>query len=84
MEVPETLKSGLKINDELKSLSFTLKVILVVWGDIYGLLRRLTSGKTVPVIVGVLQFITGNFFGIMWLIDLIIVITKKEVTVLAD
>ncbi|MBD5435254.1 MAG: hypothetical protein HDR36_07590 [Treponema sp.] len=83
MEVSEGLKNGMKVGEELKSLSFVLKVILVVWGDVYGIVRRVTSGKTVPVIVGVVQFLTGNLFGLIWLVDLIMMITKKEIP-LAD
>ena len=83
MEVSEGLKNGLKVGEELKSLSFVLKVILVVWGDVYGIVRRVTSGKTVPVIIGVVQFLTGNLFGLIWLVDLIMMITKKEIP-LAD
>ena len=83
MEVSEGLKNGMKVGEELKSLSFVLKVILVVWGDVYGIVRRVTSGKTVPVIVGVVQVLTGNLFGLIWLVDLIMMITKKEIP-LAD
>ncbi|MBD5434744.1 MAG: hypothetical protein HDR35_10710 [Treponema sp.] len=83
MEVSEGLKNGMKVGEELKSLSFVLKVILVVWGDVYGIVRRVTSGKTVPVIIGVVQFLTGNLFGLIWLVDLIMMITKKEIP-LAD
>ena len=83
MEVSEGLKNGMKVGEELKSLSFVLKVILVVWGDVYGIIRRVTSGKTVPVIVGVVQFLTGNLFGLIWLVDLIMMITSKEIP-LAD
>ena len=83
MEVSEGLKNGMKVGEELKSLSFVLKVIIVVWGDVYGIVRRVTSGKTVPVIVGVVQFLTGNLFGLIWLVDLIMMITKKEIP-LAD
>jgi hypothetical protein len=28
------------------------------------------------------MLVTGNFFGIMWVIDLVTIILKKEVTVL--
>ncbi|MDE5898884.1 MAG: hypothetical protein K2H09_06450 [Treponemataceae bacterium] len=83
MEVSEGLKSGLKVNDELNSLSFALKVVLVVYGDIYGIVRRVTSGKIVPVIIGIVQFFTGSLFGLIWLVDLIMMITKKDI-LLAD
>ena len=67
----------------LAGLPWVLKLVLVIFGDIYGILYRISKGDTAGIVVGVLQLITGNFFGIFWLIDLITVITKKEVTVLA-
>ena len=67
----------------LAGLPWILKLVLVIFGDIYGILYRISKGDTVGIVVGVLQLITGNFFGIFWLIDLITIITKKEVTFLA-
>ena len=66
----------------LQGLPWIAKLLLVIIGDIYGLLYRLTRGDVTGIVVAVLQLVTGNFFGIFWLIDLITVITKKEVTVL--
>lgn len=66
----------------IKSIDWVLKIVLVIVYDIYGIVRRITSGKTLPVIVGVLQIFTGNFFGILWLVDLITVILNKDTTVL--
>ncbi|MBP3365837.1 MAG: hypothetical protein J6K96_02455 [Treponema sp.] len=79
MEVSEGLKNGMKVGEELKSLSFALKIVLVIWGDVYGIIRRVTSGKVVPVIIAIVQFFTGNLFGLIWLVDLIMMITKKEI-----
>ena len=67
----------------LQGLPWIAKLLLVIIGDIYGILYRLTRGDVTGIVVAVLQFITGNFFGIFWVIDLITIITKKEVTVLA-
>lgn len=67
----------------VKGLDWVVKIILVILYDIYGILARVTSGKTLPVIIGIVQIFTANLFGILWLIDLITVILKKEVTVLA-
>ena len=63
-------------------MGWGLKILLVIIYDIYGIYRRLTSGKVLPIIIGLLQIFTGGFFGILWLIDLICVLFKKEVTVL--
>lgn len=67
----------------LAGLPWIAKLLLVIFYDIYGALYRISKGDTVGIVVGVLQLVTGNFFGIFWLIDLITMITKKEVTVLA-
>ena len=67
----------------LQGLPFIAKLLLVIFYDLYGALYRISRGDATGIVVGVLQIITGNFFGIFWLIDLITVITKKEVTVLA-
>lgn len=68
---------------KLQELPWIAKLLLVVFYDIYGALIRITKGDTVGIVVGILQLVTGNFFGIFWIIDLVTVITKKEVTVLA-
>ncbi|MBQ8345056.1 MAG: hypothetical protein IJY42_02185 [Clostridia bacterium] len=67
----------------LSGLPWIVKILLVVVYDIYGALYRISKGDAVGIVVGVLQLVTGNFFGIFWLIDLITVIVKKEVTILA-
>jgi hypothetical protein len=67
----------------LVGLPWALKLVLVIFYDIYGALVRISKGDTAGIVIGVLQLITGNFFGIFWIIDLVTVITKKEVTVLA-
>ena len=63
-------------------MGWGLKILLVIIYDIYGIYRRLTRGKILPIIIGLLHIFTGGFFGILWLIDLICVLVKKEVTVL--
>ena len=68
----------------LSGLDFIVKLILVIVYDVYGALYRISRGDTAGIIIGVLQIITGNFFGIMWIVDLITVILHKEVTVLAN
>lgn len=63
-------------------MGWGLKFLLVLLYDIYGIYRRLTSGKILPIIIGILQIFTVGGCGIIWLIDLICVLFKKEVTVL--
>ncbi len=72
-----------ELNKSLKGMSFIVKLLLVIFYDIYGALIRISRGDTAGIVIGVLQLITGNFFGIMWIIDLVTVIIHKEVTVLA-
>lgn len=71
------------MSKKIKGLDWIAKIILVILYDIYGIVARITSGKTLPAIVGVVQIFTLNLFGIMWLIDLITIISKKEISVLA-
>ena len=67
----------------LKDLPWIAKLLLVIIGDFYGILFRISRGDTAGIVIGILQFVTGNFFGIFWIIDLVTIITKKEVTVAA-
>lgn len=67
----------------LQGLPWIVKLLLVIFYDIYGALVRISKGDTVGIVVGILQLVTGNFFGIFWIIDVVTVILKKEVTVLA-
>ncbi|MBQ1245445.1 MAG: TM2 domain-containing protein [Clostridia bacterium] len=73
-----------ELRKTLSGLDFIVKLILVIVYDVYGALYRISRGDTAGIIIGVLQIITGNFFGIMWIVDLITVILHKEVTVLAN
>lgn len=66
----------------LTELPWIAKLLLVIFYDIYGILKRISKGDTKGIVVGIIMIVTGNIFGIMWLVDLITVITKKEVTVL--
>ena len=63
-------------------LHWIVTMLLVVFYDLYGALKRLFKGDVKGIVVGVLMLVTGNFFGIMWIIDLVTIILKKEVTVL--
>lgn len=67
----------------MKGLPWILKIILVILYDIQGILQRLLSGNVTSIIVAIIMFLTGNLFGIMWIIDLITILVKKDITVLA-
>ena len=66
----------------LTELPWIVKLLLVVFYDLYGALKRISKGDVKGIVIGVLMLVTGNFFGIMWIIDLVTIILKKEVTVL--
>ena len=43
-------------------MGWGLKFLLVLLYDIYGIYRRLTSGKILPIIIGLLQIFTGGSY----------------------
>lgn len=67
----------------LRNVSWIVKILLVVIYDIYGIAARLTSGNLLFIIIGLVQIFTANGLGLIWIIDLITILTQKEVTVLA-
>ena len=67
----------------LQGLPFIAKLLLVIFYDIYGALYRISSGNTTNLVVGILQLVIPPMGIVFTIIDLITVITKKEVTVLA-
>lgn len=73
-----------ELRKSLSGMDFIVKLLLVIVYDVYGALYRISRGDTAGIVIGVLQLVTGNFFGIMWIIDLVTVILNKEVTVLAE
>lgn len=72
-----------ELRKTLKELPWIVQILLVIVYDIYGALIRITKGDTMGIVIGVLQLITGNFFGILWIIDLVTILVKKDITVLA-
>ncbi len=72
-----------EIQKKLEALPFWAKLICVIVLDSYGIVKRFTRGDTAGIILGVLQALTCNFVGIMWIIDIVTMIAKKEVTILA-
>jgi TM2 domain-containing membrane protein YozV len=65
----------------IDSLGWVINVILTIFLDplIQGI-NRILRGR---VIIGILWIFTGGIFGIGWLIDIITIIVKKDITVLA-
>ena len=65
----------------IDKLDWVVKIILTLFFDplVQGI-NRILRGK---VIIGILWIITIGIFGIGWLIDIITVIIKKDITFLA-
>ena len=66
---------------DIDKLDWIVKFILTFFFDplVQGI-NRILRGK---VIIGLLWIITGGIFGIGWLIDIITMLTKKDITFLA-
>ena len=71
-----------EFRNTLKSLPWIVQILLVVLYDIYGALVRISRGDVVGIVVGVLQLVTGNFFGIFWIIDLVTILVKKDIVLI--
>jgi len=66
---------------EIDKLDWLIKLILTIFVDplVMGI-NRILRGS---VIIGILWIITGGIFGIGWIIDIITMLTKKDITFLA-
>lgn len=53
-------------------------------GGVYRILRYLETKNIVTLIVGILGLVTGIGNFLVWLVDLITMITKEKISVLAD
>ena len=73
-----------KVRATLDSLPWIVTLLLVIFFDaLYGAIYRLCKGDVVGIVVAIIWFATSGFFGIGWIIDIITVIFKKKITVLA-
>ena len=75
-----------KMYDELpKIVKILLQIFLgYVVGGIYRIIRVTETKNLLTLIVGLVGLVTGFGNFIVWLIDLITVITKDKITFLAD
>jgi len=66
---------------DIDKLDWLIKLILTVFVDplVMGI-NRILRGN---VIIGLLWIVTGGIFGIGWLIDIITMLLKKDITFLA-
>ena len=68
----------------LDQLPWIVTLLLTIFVDgVWGALYRITRGDVTGIVVGILWFVTGGFFGIGWVIDIICVVLNKKITVLA-
>jgi len=66
---------------EIDKLDWLVKFILTLFFDpIVQGVNRILRGK---VIIGVLWIISGGIFGIGWIIDVVTLLTSKDITFLA-
>lgn len=73
-----------KVREVLDSLPWLITLLLVIFVDfVYGGIYRLCRGDVAGIVFGIIWFVTGGIFGIGWIIDVITVIFKKKITVLA-
>lgn len=79
-------KSFTEMFEELPKIAKILLIIFVggIIGGVYRILRYCETKNTVTLVVGILWFVTGSFFGIGWIVDLVTEITKDRITVFAD
>jgi uncharacterized membrane protein YjjB (DUF3815 family) len=71
-------------NDLPKIVKIILQIFLgALISGLYRILRYLETKNTVTLVAGILCFIPGLCF-IFWLVDLVTMITKEKITVLAD
>ena len=75
-----------KMYDELpKIVKILLQIFLgYIVGGIYRIIRFTETKNLVTLIVGLVGLVTGVGNFVVWLIDLITVITKDKITFLAD
>ena len=75
-----------KMYDELPKIVKILVQIFLgyIVGGIYRIIRFTETKNIVTLIVGLVGLVTGFGNFIVWLIDLVTVITKDKITFLAD
>lgn len=77
------------ITEMYEELPQIAKILLQIFfggiiGGVYRILRYLETKNLVTLVVGILCLVTGIGNGVAWVVDLITVITKNRICVLAD
>ncbi len=69
-----------EIRNLLDGLPWLVTLLLTIFADfIFGGIYRLVRGDTVGIIIGIIWFVTGGFFGIGWIVDIISVVLWKKI-----
>ena len=74
---------------QIEALDKIVKVIILLFAGglvspVYRIIRYTETKNTTTLIVGILALVTGSFFGILCLIDIINEITDNKLTVFVD
>ena len=74
---------------QFEALDKIVKVIILLFAGglvspVYRIIRYTETKNTTTLIVGILALVTGSFFGILCLIDIINEITDNKLTVFVD
>ena len=77
------------ITEMYEELPQIAKILLQVFfggfiGGVYRILRYLETKNMVTLVVGIIFLVTGIGNFVAWIVDLVTVVTKNRITVLAD
>ena len=72
--------------EDLPKIAKILIQIFLGWivSGLYRILKYLETKNVVTLVVGIVLFVTGGGFGIIWIVDLVTEILHNKITVLAD
>ena len=79
----------MNITATYESLPKLVKIILQIFlggliAGVYRIIRFAETKNVVTLVVGIVLFVTGGGFGIIWIVDLVTEILHNKITVLAD
>jgi ATP/ADP translocase len=75
----------MEIRKFMDELPFIVKVLLAIFfAPLYGGIYRLAPLTTKALIIGILWIVTGAFFTIGGIVDIVCVVLHKKPTVLVD
>ena len=72
--------------EDLPKIAKILIQIFLGWivSGLYRILKYFETKNVVTLVVGIVLFVTGGGFGIIWIVDLVTEILHNKITVLAD